>query len=139
MKYLKTYENLYNIMEKELINFLESFLSNYDDIYVKRAISKNKFFLKVNEFHSKHIFTIKDVDYYPGDEHRYFEINFDSEIKKVDYLEPSILNAVLFIEDVVKNYNQNSNMIKVSDVKNIIDEINPENLELYIDANKYNL
>jgi len=101
--------------------------------------SKYSFWYKESSNKRKGLFRLNKIDYYNGDLDMFFEFDMDTSINNNDYLSNDITNIIKFISDSIKKYIYSQNMIKMSDIKNINNDINMENYILFLETKKYNL
>lgn len=146
MKYIKTYENIFKNNLKELSNYLllfinkivpelEVFFTNNNDL------TDFTFWYNVNnnKRFRRSIFNMYSFDYYTGDDFITFKIKLDiGVLKNKDYLPKELFDAVNFIFYKMKNYNKEDN-IKITDINNIINDINLSNYQIYTKTKNYNL
>lgn len=139
MRYIKSYENYTDTLDM-LVEHLVNFLKNTEEpgifLYTNSAIEYSIWY----HFNivRKCLFRVNKIDYYYGDLDRYFEFNLDKGMKDVSYSSNIIYNYVQFINSIMNKY-KTQGMIKMSSAENIINDINNENYEQFITANKYNL
>jgi hypothetical protein len=146
MKYIKKYESIiYNL--DLLSNHIKDFLMNIKDnndndipgyfIYTTNDIGYK--FWYCSKILNKGFFELYNIDYYTGDKNRFFEFRLDLRLKVSIYLSEDIYNAAIFIESVMKNYIYSQNMIPMSKIEHIINDINDDNYVLFKNTNKYNI
>ena len=142
MKYIKLFESHeYEDNIDDLSTFIIKFISK--KIKIKLGIYKGqtKYSIYYNQsaIYRKYIIDINKIDYFHGDSNMFFEFKLSSGIiDKSIYIPEELLDIVLFISEIMEKYSDFQQLIKLSDIKNIISDLT-ENYDSYIMSKKYNL
>lgn len=68
----------------------------------------------------------------------FFEFRLNLNVLKINKIPYDLFNVIKFISNEM-NKNANQNMIKMSKIGNIINNINKDNYKIFIYNNKYNI
>ena len=141
MKYIKEYEltefeenNVIYSLARNIKSFMELYLGLISIKYHPNSVS---FWYAIK--YSRLIFTIQEIDYYYGDVDEYFEFNLNTNVKNVNYTGQKTYDVIMFIEYIMSKYRDFQNLIKYSNIDNIIKDLSQENYEVFIEKSKYNL
>ena len=149
MKHLKHFEDVDNIDSKvildEFLEFIRIFMeenAKTNFLFIENSINV-KFLYQYDKIYDKsrkHIFNIHIIDYYRGDLDAFFEVELTSSLETLSkYLNTEVLNTVSFVYDALMKYAKNQNMIKISDIPKIKEELTSNNYKIFVASKNYNL
>lgn len=145
MKYIKKFENSnVNDIIKLSIHTCKTFTYTLNtNEYIKIDYQYDEYRKKYNFFNNirsdarrSYLFSFSLIDYYSGDEDRYFEFMMP---KNYDYLFDLEINIIEFMKMITSKYIKYQNMIPFSVIQNMIDDISIEKFNIFVDSKKYNL
>ena len=134
MKHLKLYES-YTDPIIDLGLFLARELSKYTDKKVNFSNDTSIWFWS-STIYRIHLFDLIKIDYYTGDEDRYFQFAFDNN--NISKISKNLSDVMEFLKDTMKKYIWSQSMIPYSQIDNLMRDIE-ENLDTYMESKKYNL
>jgi len=142
MKYLKLYESNDNKILDNFCDFLKNFIKGKLNkiIYINKYNNyKYNFYYDDDYSRPRKIFDIIIIDYFYDDIDRFFQFNIFDKIDTINYnLNDEIINIITIINDIIKRYSKNQNMIKFVDIPIIIETIYSE-YNVLSNIKKYNL
>ena len=145
MKYIKTFENnskddIIKLSKHTCKTFTYTLNTNeYIEIdyqYDSYRGNYNFFNNMYSDSRRSYLFSFSLIDYYPGDDDRYFESIMP---KNYDYLFELEINIIEFMKMITKKYTKHQNMISFTSIQNMINDINLENFNIFVETKKYNL
>lgn len=140
MKHIKTFEHRFRTDKLEnLADYLISFISECDNddiiVHITKYDGDYLLYYTVKEIQNKYFMNMK----INRANNEIFKFNIDNMIENPGWINEKITNISLFINSIMNKYKKLNDKINFSDIDNIINDINKENYEIYLNSLKFNI